>query len=291
MAPPSTKAIIYEDSDTRASWAPHGLNAWLPGPSKDHYCCHLYYLPKTSGYRVSGSADLFNQHCIALPYLHETHINKLAEELKGTLKQVSRRALMLTVLCTLAHHLDKFISGTPPPSPAITTVTVPLEEKRVIPSLSPQPPPLQRVTTAPATILASSPTAPRILRAKTCTHQQKTRSNTPGMLPMIIHAHHVPPLPLFTKINIEPTTPSASTTTTAKPCQSNRINFAPLPRFHNACLICQEAINSLVLSNKTTRPEVFTPLRLCPAYARQDLEHYGLAMVHPVTHKQITSYC
>jgi hypothetical protein len=32
-----TKAVIYEDANTRASWALHGLNAWLLGPSKDHY--------------------------------------------------------------------------------------------------------------------------------------------------------------------------------------------------------------------------------------------------------------
>jgi hypothetical protein len=215
MAPPGTEAIIYKDSDTRASWAPHGLNAWLLGPSKDHYRCHLYYVPETSGYRVSGSIDLFAQHCIAMPYSHETHINKLAEELKDTLKHVSRRAQTLTVLRTLAHHLDTFVIGTFPPSPAITTVTVPPEEQRAIPSLSPQPLPL-----APATILANNPTAPCVLRAKTHTHQQKTRANTPGMLPMINRAHRVPPLPLFTKIIIKPTTPFASTTTTTKPHQS-----------------------------------------------------------------------
>ena len=53
MAPPGTKEIIYKDLDTRASWAPHGLDAWLLGPSKDHYRCHLYYVPKSRGYRVS----------------------------------------------------------------------------------------------------------------------------------------------------------------------------------------------------------------------------------------------
>jgi hypothetical protein len=107
---------------------------------------------------------------------------------------------------------------------------------------------------------------------------------------MINSDHRVPPLPLFTEIIIEPTTPSTSTTTNAKPRQSNQINLAPLPRFHNARLISQEAINSLIINNETTHPEVFTPLRLCPAYMLQDQEHYGLAMVHPVTGKQITSY-
>jgi hypothetical protein len=88
MAPPGTKAIIYEDAETRTSWALHGLNALLLGPSKDHYRCHLYYVPKTSGYRVSGSADLFPQQCIALPYSHVSHVQELAEEIQTTLEKL-----------------------------------------------------------------------------------------------------------------------------------------------------------------------------------------------------------
>ncbi len=81
MAPPGTKAIIYEDSNTRTSWALHGLDAWLLGSSKDCYRCHHYYVPKTNGYQGSRSADLFPQHCLAPPYSHKTHINKLLTEL------------------------------------------------------------------------------------------------------------------------------------------------------------------------------------------------------------------
>ncbi len=89
IAPPSAKSIICEDSDTHASWAPHSLDAWLLSPSKDHYRCHLYYVPKTSGYRVSGSANLFPQHCIAPPYLHKTHNQELSAELRESLKNVT----------------------------------------------------------------------------------------------------------------------------------------------------------------------------------------------------------
>ena len=85
MTPPGTKAVIYEDSDTHASWAPHGLDAWLLGPSKDHYRCHLYYFPKSSGYRVSGSADLFPKHFLALSYSPISHVLELSEELKTNL--------------------------------------------------------------------------------------------------------------------------------------------------------------------------------------------------------------
>ncbi len=63
LAPLSTRAIIYEDSDTRASWALHGLGVWYLGPSKDHYQCHIYYVHETRGYRVSRSAEFFPQHC------------------------------------------------------------------------------------------------------------------------------------------------------------------------------------------------------------------------------------
>ncbi len=122
MAPPGTKAIIYEDSDTRASWAPHGLDAWLLGPSKDRYHCHLYNVPNTNGYRVSGSADLFPQHCIAPPYFHKMQVHELLTEIQDVLKSVPRCNQTLQVLQTLAQHLDAFVSGTPlPPPPCFHT--------------------------------------------------------------------------------------------------------------------------------------------------------------------------
>jgi hypothetical protein len=64
MAPPGTKAIIYKDSTTCTSWEPHGLNAWILGPSKDHYRCHLCYVPRPGNKRLLGfrSANLFPQH-------------------------------------------------------------------------------------------------------------------------------------------------------------------------------------------------------------------------------------
>jgi hypothetical protein len=98
MAPPGIKAIIYEDSNTCALWAPHGLDAWLLGPSKDHYRCHLYYIPKNNEYCVSDLANLFPQHCIAQPYLHLTHVQELSVELQETLKNVHRHKRTLQVL-------------------------------------------------------------------------------------------------------------------------------------------------------------------------------------------------
>ena len=81
LAPLGTRAVIYKDSDTRASWGPHGLDMWYLGPSKDHYQCHIYYVPETKGYRVSGLAELFPQHCQEPTYSPELHVRELSTEL------------------------------------------------------------------------------------------------------------------------------------------------------------------------------------------------------------------
>ena len=63
LAPLGCRAVVYEDGDTRGSWASRGVDGWYLGPSQDHYRCDIYYIPETRGYRVSGSTELFPQHC------------------------------------------------------------------------------------------------------------------------------------------------------------------------------------------------------------------------------------
>ncbi len=47
----------------------------------------------------------------------------------------------------------------------------------------------------------------------------------------------------------------------------------------------------MIISNVSTEQSAFTPLWLFPqCTTQQNLEHYGLAMVHPVMGKHITSY-
>lgn len=83
LAPPGCKAVIYESPATHGSWAARGTDAWFLGPSKDHYRCNLFYVPETRAYRISGSAELFPQHC-QLPNMspHE-HLEALTDELKN----------------------------------------------------------------------------------------------------------------------------------------------------------------------------------------------------------------
>jgi hypothetical protein len=134
---------------------PDGLDAWLLGPSKDHYRCHLYYIPETKGYRVSGSAELFPQHFIAPPYSHETHVTELVEEIKTTIPHLSRRAHTLSLLQSLAQHLDAYVSSTPIPL-LIPDITHRPDEQRVTPLPDVlHRPDEQRVT---PTLLANAPT-------------------------------------------------------------------------------------------------------------------------------------
>jgi hypothetical protein len=197
----------------------------------------------------------------------------------------------LTVLRTLDQHLDAFVSGNHLPTPTTTQVSVPPKEQRVTPIVSPQPPPLQRVTAVPATLLANNLTTSCILCAKPCTHQRKTRGNTPGALLLINRAHHVPPPPLFIEV-IEPTPPpEALPATTTMPRQSTCIISAPLPQFNNVRFVSQEAINNLIVKKVNTHQNALPPLQLCPKYTtRHNLEHYSLAMAHPITGEHITSY-
>jgi hypothetical protein len=101
MAPLSTKAIIFKDSDMRAPRAPHGLDAWMLGPSKDHYRCHVFYVPELKGYQVLGSANLFPQHCMAPKHTPKLHVKELSEELHTNLKKMACKYHNIKVMKTL----------------------------------------------------------------------------------------------------------------------------------------------------------------------------------------------
>jgi hypothetical protein len=87
------------------------------GPSKDHYQCHLYYVPEMSGYHVSGSANLFPQHCIEPTFTPVAHVKKLSEELQQTLAAMRCKKLTLATLKMLKEHVNAYIAGNPLPQP------------------------------------------------------------------------------------------------------------------------------------------------------------------------------
>ena len=268
MAPLGTKAIIYEDSDTRASWAPHGLDVWFLGTSKDHYRCHLYFVPETSRYRVSGSAKLFPQHCIAPHFSPETHVNEKVAEIQATIPTLTHRAHTFSTLRTLAQRLNEYVTGTPPP-PQLPSVANPPQEQRVTPNNHPD----QQRVIAPA----NAPTGNRALRNTKRVHPRTTRANTPGVLPTIIRAPVTRPLPIFAVKPVMPLTFTAQPPPIPSPLpkparRSNRLNSAPLPDLRNVRFISQEAINFLVTNDPSATPQAFIPLHLHSSYTARDID-------------------
>ena len=55
LAPPGTKALIYEAATRRAAWAPHAVNGWYLGPAMHHYWCGQYFIDLTRATRISNS--------------------------------------------------------------------------------------------------------------------------------------------------------------------------------------------------------------------------------------------
>jgi hypothetical protein len=98
LAPPGCKAVIYEAPESRTSWGSRGTVAWYLGPSLDHYRCNHYFVPETRAYRISGSAELFPQHCQVPLLLWNEHLQEVVNELVTTLQEMkpNKRARVLT---------------------------------------------------------------------------------------------------------------------------------------------------------------------------------------------------
>jgi hypothetical protein len=55
IAPLGTKVLVYESAEQRASWAPHGVEAWYVGPALEHYRCFQVWVVSTGRLRTSDS--------------------------------------------------------------------------------------------------------------------------------------------------------------------------------------------------------------------------------------------
>ncbi len=81
LAPLGCKAVVYEDGNTRGSWASQGIGRWYLGPSLDHYKWDIYYVPETQSYRISGLTKLCPQHCQLPNMSPHQHLHALTNKL------------------------------------------------------------------------------------------------------------------------------------------------------------------------------------------------------------------
>jgi hypothetical protein len=117
-------------------------------------------VPETKSYRVSGSANLFPQHCIAPAFTPVTHVQELSTELQVTLATMECKNCIFAILKTLAQHLEVYASGTTPPQ-----MEQRIEQQRVM-DIAPHElsPGIKRVTNAQGTTMANNPTSTRVLQ-------------------------------------------------------------------------------------------------------------------------------
>ena len=310
LAPPGCKAVIYEAPESRTSWGSRGTDAWYLGPSLDHYRCNHFFVPETRAYRISGSAELFPQHCQVPFLLWNEHLQEVVDELVTTLHEMKpnkRKGVLTDIinkLDTSCRDHDKRTITAPahqwmlpegdiqhhpyiPPAPSDEQrVDEAMEEQRVERSVT-------RITNAPPIINAPNPTAPRQLKKTARTHSRITRNNIPGSTPHIINSrkHRSIEDPMTPdKPTISPRRSKRNISTTTPP----KVQFIPIEGgVRSRHMISQEAVNFLTECVWENSPDLYTPTKLRPingTTSNFDFQQVAMPMVHPTTGETISSY-
>ena len=112
MAPPCTRAVVYEDPTVQQFWAPRGLNAWYCGLAVDHYRNIKFLSPKRAATGRCGLFNLFPQHWF-LPTLNPTqYVDAVYGELREyilalLIKRIQRlQKAIIKSLATIAMDLQ-----------------------------------------------------------------------------------------------------------------------------------------------------------------------------------------
>jgi hypothetical protein len=162
LAPLGCKAVVYEDGDTRGSWASRGVDAFYLGPAMDHYRCDNYYVPETRAYRISGSSELFPQHCQFPSLTPHQHLRALTDELTKETDGANQTPKGRRLLKLLGQRIDNLLTPPSIVAPQRVTTTVQSEdEQRVMddyPIIT-----VPRITDAPPIMQSRNPTAKRSL--------------------------------------------------------------------------------------------------------------------------------
>ena len=155
-------------------------------------------MPETRAYRISGSAELFPQHC-QVPNLSPTaHLKALTEELQhetkfaaGTTKGrnlIKSLGKAITAILAPPHEEEQRV-GT-----KIVRASEPGDEAPIVT--------IQRITDSPAIMHTRDPTAKHNLINTARINRRQTRNNIPGALPKITRD-----APAFIEPDPRPNTP------------------------------------------------------------------------------------
>ena len=113
LSPPGTKAVICGFPDNRTYCGPRGLGVWYCGPARKHYRCSNFCIPETRVYRISGSFDLFLQHCMLPEFTQEQHADQVHQELVESIS-VLNDGNKKCFLARMATSLDNIATNSVP---------------------------------------------------------------------------------------------------------------------------------------------------------------------------------
>jgi hypothetical protein len=187
LAPLGCKAVVYEDGKVQGLWASRGIDGWYLGPSKDHYRCDLYFMPEIRAYCISGSTELFPQHCQIPCLTKQRHFQALMEELAKAVEDANATPAGKQLIKALQGKIKQALN----PQIVQDEQRVREHEERVerenqqkvidnTPILT-----IPHITDAPAKMQSRNPTAKQMLNNKLRIHRCVTQNNTPGGLPLI----------------------------------------------------------------------------------------------------------
>ena len=89
FAPPRTLATVFNPPEIQNSWEIRALDAWYVGPAYNHYICWKFFIKSTGGYRISGHANFYPQHC-------QGRIKKQWDEIKRTAATLAAAIMKLS---------------------------------------------------------------------------------------------------------------------------------------------------------------------------------------------------
>jgi hypothetical protein len=228
-----------------------GINGWYLGPSMDHYQCDIYYIPETRAYRISGSTELFPQHCQMPDMTLHQHLRALTEESTNGATEATHTPKGKRLLQLLRDRITTMLA--PPPTleeQRVANDKIILQqeaEQRVIDDLPIMT--IKHITNAPGIMESRNPSAKWVLKTTPRTHQGLTRNDRPGIMPAVV----------------APAT------------------YTPIPTCVRQHLVTQHALNALTCYKRHHINLVFTPTALLPSTVKNapsHIEHFALPMEH-----------
>jgi hypothetical protein len=132
MAPPGTKIVAHENSQTRPSFSVHGKIGWYIGPALEHYRCWKCYFPDTMQERNVLKVDFFPEKIVFPTFTREAYLRQTAEDMLHLLQPQDESPIqrplefgppILNAFVKVAKILGRAVQSPQPRAPDIVTET------------------------------------------------------------------------------------------------------------------------------------------------------------------------